>query len=242
MTTVTARILRVGPANIDVRQTGDHTLLQSVPVAVPLNWLELDIGDEVVIEYWGEKPYATALLDDRPLVKIDLPSEIEAGIAVDVEPQAEEVEDDEDQTVYEVIIGDLAALGWIGLWEGPHIGLVRYKGTGDLWVILLEAADTANVGFFSVGINEYEINSKWLRIGYADAPNISLDPGSGGSEEHTGVVVQSECLEGADDGTLYIPFGDQGTDGSWRVIRDGDNLVHQRRESSAWVTKHTITP
>jgi len=98
------------------------------------------------------------------------------------------------------------------------------------------------VPYFSVGVNNYEVNSKWFRIGYADAANISMASGSGGSEEHTNVVVQTECLEGADDGTLYIPFGDQGTDGSWRVIRDGNNLVHQRREAGSWVTKHTITP
>jgi hypothetical protein len=36
-------------------------------------------------------------------------------------------------------------------------------------------------------------------------------------------------------------FGDTGTEGSWRIIRDGNNLVMQRRESSVWTTKQTIS-
>jgi len=31
-------------------------------------------------------------------------------------------------------------------------------------------------------------------------------------------------------------------EGAWRIIRDGNNLVFQRYESSVWVTKDTITP
>ena len=37
-------------------------------------------------------------------------------------------------------------------------------------------------------------------------------------------------------------FGDPDTNDTWRVTTDGNNLVHQRRESGSWVTKHTITP
>jgi len=42
--------------------------------------------------------------------------------------------------------------------------------------------------------------------------------------------------------TGIIYFGDDSTDGSWKIVRDGNNLIHQRRESGSWVTKHTITP
>ena len=35
-------------------------------------------------------------------------------------------------------------------------------------------------------------------------------------------------------------FGDADTDGTWRIIRNGDDLVMQRRESGAYVTKQTI--
>jgi hypothetical protein len=36
--------------------------------------------------------------------------------------------------------------------------------------------------------------------------------------------------------------GDPATDGSWRIIRSGNNLLMERREIGAWVTKHTVTP
>lgn len=36
-------------------------------------------------------------------------------------------------------------------------------------------------------------------------------------------------------------FGDTEVDGSWRLIRNGNNLVVQRLESSSWVTKSTFT-
>jgi hypothetical protein len=37
-------------------------------------------------------------------------------------------------------------------------------------------------------------------------------------------------------------FGDSSTDGSWRIIRSGNNLVRQRREAGVWTTKGTDTP
>ena len=41
--------------------------------------------------------------------------------------------------------------------------------------------------------------------------------------------------------TDALYFGDKDTDGSWRIIRSGNNLVFQRRESGSWVTKSTIS-
>ncbi len=38
-----------------------------------------------------------------------------------------------------------------------------------------------------------------------------------------------------------ILFGTATTNGSWRLIRSGDNLSIQRRESDAWVEKTSIT-
>jgi hypothetical protein len=37
-------------------------------------------------------------------------------------------------------------------------------------------------------------------------------------------------------------LGDEATDGTWRIARDGNNLVFQRRESGNYVTKQTMTP
>jgi hypothetical protein len=40
----------------------------------------------------------------------------------------------------------------------------------------------------------------------------------------------------------YFYFGDPDVDGTWRFGVSGNNFIHQRRESSVWVTKDTITP
>ena len=40
----------------------------------------------------------------------------------------------------------------------------------------------------------------------------------------------------------FFYFGDKDTDTTWRIKRDGNNLITQRRESGTWVTKQTITP
>ena len=37
-------------------------------------------------------------------------------------------------------------------------------------------------------------------------------------------------------------FGDSGTDGSWRLVRDGNNLSVQRREAGVWVEKSAFVP
>jgi hypothetical protein len=43
----------------------------------------------------------------------------------------------------------------------------------------------------------------------------------------------------ATDSGFYI--GDKTTDGSWRFVTSGANLIIQKRESGSWVTKQTIT-
>lgn len=40
-------------------------------------------------------------------------------------------------------------------------------------------------------------------------------------------------------GIIY--FGDDSTNGSWRIVRSGNDLVIQRREADSWVTKSTIS-
>lgn len=39
-----------------------------------------------------------------------------------------------------------------------------------------------------------------------------------------------------------VYFGDAATNDSWRIVRSGNDLVFERRESGSWVTKGTITP
>lgn len=45
---------------------------------------------------------------------------------------------------------------------------------------------------------------------------------------------------GLEESTTAFYLGPSGTDGSWRIIRSGNNLIFQRREAGSWVTKSTI--
>lgn len=47
-------------------------------------------------------------------------------------------------------------------------------------------------------------------------------------------------IETGDANAFY--FGDPTTDGTWRIMRSGNNLVFQRLESGVWVTKTAMTP
>lgn len=40
-------------------------------------------------------------------------------------------------------------------------------------------------------------------------------------------------------GIVYL--GDSETNGSWRMVRSGNNLLFQRKEAGSWVTKSTIS-
>lgn len=67
-------------------------------------------------------------------------------------------------------------------------------------------------------------------------------------EKQQGEIDRQYRLMFQDILTLQVPadrfiyWGGKDTDGSWRIGRDGDNLITQRLESGVWVTKDTITP
>ena len=44
------------------------------------------------------------------------------------------------------------------------------------------------------------------------------------------------------DSTSALYFGDSATNGSWRIIRSGNNLVVERREGGVWVEKNAFLP
>lgn len=66
---------------------------------------------------------------------------------------------------------------------------------------------------------------------------------SSGKIETTSTAVDSFKSAGSIQipSNKYFHFGGATTEGSWRLGLDGDNLVIQRYESAAWVTKTTIT-
>lgn len=69
---------------------------------------------------------------------------------------------------------------------------------------------------------------------------INPQDGTRITEEFRNIYNILRNPEVALDGAFY--FGEKGTNGSWRLIRSGDNLVVQRLEVGSWVTKSTFTP
>jgi hypothetical protein len=59
-----------------------------------------------------------------------------------------------------------------------------------------------------------------------------------------GMLTPSSTLDVNGDAeilsTAAYYLGDPVTDGSWRFVRSGNDLLAQRRESGSWVTKQTI--
>ena len=83
-------------------------------------------------------------------------------------------------------------------------------------------------------------NERRLQV---DSPITLTDNGANndvdiGFDTTVDLILSANLEVGSSDG-LY--FGDQSTDGSWRIIRSGNDLVIERRESSSWVTKSTIS-
>lgn len=74
------------------------------------------------------------------------------------------------------------------------------------------------------------------------APNQVLFRADGGVGINTNAPTSALDVSGdiETDGGFY--FGEPTADGTWRIVRSGDNLVIERRESGSWVTKQTITP
>jgi len=50
----------------------------------------------------------------------------------------------------------------------------------------------------------------------------------------------SDIGELPSDGSFLL--GDPTVDGSWQIVRTGDTLDFQRRESGTWVSKGAMTP
>lgn len=118
-----------------------------------------------------------------------------------------------------------------GLIASPAEGLVVYDTTldslmvytGSEWVRL--AGSNGIYALYSPGS---------LRVSTGVAENVDISPDDGFALKSDVGCVQLPASE-----AYYL--GDKDTDGSWRHIRSGNDLLFQRRESSSWVTKQTIS-
>ena len=53
-------------------------------------------------------------------------------------------------------------------------------------------------------------------------------------------IVANGDINAGSGSAFYM--GDPNTDGSWRIIRSGNNLSFDHRENGAWVSKSMVTP
>ena len=79
-------------------------------------------------------------------------------------------------------------------------------------------------------INDFQVNTDTKVAILADASEDKLSL--------IGFDVDGDIEVGGTD-AFYL--GDKNTDGSWRIIRDNNDLNFERRESSVWVNKGSIT-
>ena len=94
------------------------------------------------------------------------------------------------------------------------------------------------------GIHSSLTNLEWSAAAHTiDAniiPSASGIVNLGSSALPFSTLYVDDNIETSASGIFCL--GDPNTDGTWRFTRENDNLVFQRRESSAWVTKSTLTP
>lgn len=101
--------------------------------------------------------------------------------------------------------GAIAIRAFVGRQEGPHVGLWRRPTTDDKYKIFLQAVDTGNAPFFTLGSKDYETNSSWLTIGYPDKAHIRLELPSntaGQPEQHRDLEIDPGCIFGGATGSF----------------------------------------
>jgi hypothetical protein len=112
-----------------------------------------------------------------------------------------------------------------------------------------------NAWRFGSDVSEYFSVEQWDETGevwepkyHHDGTDLVVD--TGGIDVTSGdlTLADGDIVTSADDG-FYL--GNPTTAGTWRITRDGVNLVHQLYEDTSvegegenleWVTKQTITP
>lgn len=85
--------------------------------------------------------------------------------------------------------------------------------------------------------DDYEPGNNIFKIGMGNSSQ-GRDIFKISIEGHTKTQGSISLLDA--DQSFY--FGDENTDGSWRIVRSGNNLLFERRESGVWVSKSTMTP
>jgi len=108
-----------------------------------------------------------------------------------------------------------------------------------------ESGNATNTGWIAVGTEDHKlfVTATDALAGYllnkvvaANGMSLtSLDQGGG----NQGLQIGVNDLELGAANAVYE--GAPGTDGSWRMVRSGTDLVFERRESGSWIEKGAIT-
>lgn len=120
-----------------------------------------------------------------------------------------------------------------GLIASPAEGLVVYDTTLDALMVFDSTSSSWKRVVTGEGVYDlYVTNPAFF---YYDAIHFGIiDFANGYALQALGGCIELDAAE-----AYYL--GNKDTDGSWRHIRSGNDLLFQRRESSSWVTKQTIS-
>lgn len=107
--------------------------------------------------------------------------------------------------------------------------------------------DSGNISIFTVGADGRITSASETAIVLPNSGVTAATYGNGKKRIQitvnskgivTSVSEHTNDMEIGDANAYYM--GDSATDGSWRIVRSGTDLVFERRESGSWVTKSTI--
>lgn len=117
---------------------------------------------------------------------------------------------------------------------------------------------TSAESFVSMAIGRHNVGGGSVATWVGDDPLFEIGIGADGSSKTNAVTVLKNGkvgigpagptsqldvagdIEIGSENAFY--FGDPSTDGTWRIMRNGNNIVFQRRESDSWVSKSAISP
>lgn len=113
---------------------------------------------------------------------------------------------------------------------------------GDAFLLFeADASENFSIGVNGSGNKNFVISNSF---NLESAERFTIDGVSG--NVGIGTTTSTSLLDIAGDieiGTAdAFYFGDPDTDGTWRIMRDGDSLSFERRESSVWISKMKINP